>query len=198
MKSLCVYCGSSFGKDTAYADAARLLAKEMVAQDIGLVYGGGKVGLMGVIADEVLKLGGVATGIIPQALFEKEVGHTGLTELRVVQDMHERKALMAELAEGFVALPGGIGTLEELFEILTWAQLGFHQKPVGVLNVNGFYDGLIAFLQMQVTQGFVKDKQAALLLHESSAPALITRMQAYVPEQSTKLQDALAAQQLFK
>jgi uncharacterized protein (TIGR00730 family) len=198
MKSLCVYCGSSFGKDTAYADAARLLAKEMVAQDIGLVYGGGKVGLMGVIADEVLKLGGVATGIIPQALFEKEVGHTGLTELRVVQDMHERKALMAELADGFVALPGGIGTLEELFEILTWAQLGFHQKPVGVLNVNGFYDGLIAFLQMQVAQGFVKDKQAALLLHESSAPALITRMQAYVPEQSTKLQDALAAQQLFK
>jgi uncharacterized protein (TIGR00730 family) len=198
MKSLCVYCGSSFGKDTVYADAARLLAKEMVAQDIGLVYGGGKVGLMGVIADEVLKLGGVATGIIPQALFEKEVGHTGLTELRVVQDMHERKALMAELADGFVALPGGIGTLEELFEILTWAQLGFHQKPVGVLNVNGFYDGLIAFLQMQVAQGFVKDKQAALLLHESSAPALITRMRAYVPEQSTKLQDALAAQQLFK
>jgi uncharacterized protein (TIGR00730 family) len=198
MKSLCVYCGSSFGKDTVYADAARLLAKEMVAQDIGLVYGGGKVGLMGVIADEVLKLGGVATGIIPQALFEKEVGHTGLTELRVVQDMHERKALMAELADGFVALPGGIGTLEELFEILTWAQLGFHQKPVGVLNVNGFYDGLIAFLQMQVAQGFVKDKQAALLLHESSAPALITRMQAYVPEQSTKLQDALTAQQLFK
>lgn len=198
MKSLCVYCGSSFGKDTVYADAARLLAKEMVAQDIGLVYGGGKVGLMGVIADEVLKLGGAATGIIPQALFEKEVGHTGLTELRVVQDMHERKALMAELADGFVALPGGIGTLEELFEILTWAQLGFHQKPVGVLNVNGFYDGLIAFLQMQVAQGFVKDKQAALLLHESSAPALITRMQAYVPEQSTKLQDALAAQQLFK
>ncbi|HTH44168.1 MAG TPA: TIGR00730 family Rossman fold protein [Oxalicibacterium sp.] len=198
MKSLCVYCGSSFGKDTVYANAARLLAKEMVAQDIGLVYGGGKVGLMGVIADEVLKLGGAATGIIPQALFEKEVGHTGLTELRVVQDMHERKALMAELADGFVALPGGIGTLEELFEILTWAQLGFHQKPVGVLNVNGFYDGLIAFLQMQVAQGFVKDKQAALLLHESSAPALITRMQAYVPEQSTKLQDALAAQQLFK
>ncbi|HWT71912.1 MAG TPA: TIGR00730 family Rossman fold protein [Oxalicibacterium sp.] len=198
MKSLCVYCGSSFGKQPLYADAARLLAKEMVARDIALVYGGGKVGLMGVIADEVLKLGGAATGVIPQALFDKEVGHTGLTELHVVQDMHERKALMAELAEGFVALPGGIGTLEELFEILTWAQLGFHQKPVGVLNVNGFYEGLVAFLQMQVAQGFVKDSQAALLLHDASAPALIERMQHYLPQQSTKLQDALAAQQLFR
>jgi uncharacterized protein (TIGR00730 family) len=198
MKSLCVYCGSSFGKDPVYTDAARMLAKEMVARDIGLVYGGGKVGLMGVIADEVLKLGGAAIGVIPQALFDKEVGHTGLTELHVVQNMHERKALMAELADGFVALPGGIGTLEELFEILTWAQLGFHQKPVGVLNVNGFYDGLIAFLNMQVTQGFVKDRQAALLLHEASSPVLLERMQRYVPQQSTKLQDALAAQQLFK
>jgi uncharacterized protein (TIGR00730 family) len=198
MKSLCVYCGSSFGNSPRYADAARVLAKQMVEHDIGLVYGGGKVGLMGVIADEVLKLGGRATGVIPQALFDKEVGHTGLSELHVVQNMHERKAMMAELADGFAALPGGIGTLEELFEILTWAQLGFHQKPVGVLNVDGFYDGLIAFLQMQVSQGFVKDRQAALLLHDNSAAALIARMQAYVPQQSTKLQDALAAQQLFK
>jgi len=198
MKSLCVYCGSSFGNSSFYAEAARALATEMVKQDIGLVYGGGKVGLMGVIADEVLALGGKAVGVIPQALFDKEVGHNGLSELHVVQTMHERKALMAELADGFAALPGGIGTLEELFEILTWAQLGFHQKPVGVLNVEGFYDGLIAFLQVQVTQGFVRDQQAALLLHEDTAPALIARMQAYVPQRSTKLRDALAAQQLFK
>jgi uncharacterized protein (TIGR00730 family) len=198
MKSLCVYCGSSFGNSPHYASAARALAKEMVEQGIGLVYGGGKVGLMGVVADEVLALGGMATGVIPQALFDKEVGHTGLNELHVVQNMHERKALMATLADGFVALPGGIGTLEELFEILTWSQLGFHQKPVGVLNVEGFYDGLIAFLQMQVAQGFVKDRQAALLLHEATAPAMIARMQHYVPQQSTKLEDALAAQQLFK
>lgn len=198
MKSLCVYCGSSFGNSPLYAEAARALATEMVRQDIGLVYGGGKVGLMGVIADEVLALGGKAIGVIPQALFDKEVGHSGLSELHVVQTMHERKALMAELAEGFAALPGGIGTLEELFEILTWAQLGFHQKPVGVLNVEGFYDGLIAFLHMQVKQGFVRDQQAELLLHDETAPALIARMQAYVPQQSTKLRDALAAQQLFK
>lgn len=198
MKSLCVYCGSSFGVSTVYSDAARLLASEMVDQGISLVYGGGKVGLMGVIADEVLRLGGAATGVIPQTLLDKEVGHHGLTELHVVQNMHERKALMAELADGFVALPGGIGTLEELFEILTWSQLGFHQKPVGVLNVEGFYDGLIAFLRMQVAQGFVKQQQAALLLHETTAAALIERMQHHVPQQSTKLQDALAAQQLFK
>jgi hypothetical protein len=198
MKSLCVYCGSSFGNSSSYAGAARALATEMVKQDIGLVYGGGKVGLMGVIADEVLALGGKAVGVIPQALFDKEVGHSGLSELHVVQTMHERKALMAQLADGFAALPGGIGTLEELFEILTWAQLGFHQKPVGVLNVEGFYDGLIAFLQVQVKQGFVRDQQAALLLHEDTAPALISRMQTYVPQQSTKLRDALAAQQLFK
>jgi uncharacterized protein (TIGR00730 family) len=198
MKSLCVYCGSSFGISAGYANGARLLAKEMVAQDIGLVYGGGKVGLMGVIADEVLRLGGTVAGVIPQALMEKEVGHNQLTHLHVVQNMHERKALMAELADGFVALPGGIGTLEELFEILTWSQLGFHQKPVGVLNVENFYDGLIAFLQTQVAQGFVKSDQASLLLHDAEASNLIERMQHYVPQQSTKLRDALAAQKLFE
>ncbi len=198
MKSICVYCGSSFGAKPVYTEAARSLAKEMVDSHIALVYGGGKVGLMGVIADEVLRLGGEAIGVIPQALMDKEVGHNGLTRLHIVQNMHERKAMMAELADGFVAMPGGIGTLEELFEILTWSQLGFHQKPIGVLNVDGFYDGLIAFVQTQVTQGFVKSDQAALLMHETSAPALLTRLQTFVPRQSTKLQDALAARQLFE
>ncbi|HWU97682.1 MAG TPA: TIGR00730 family Rossman fold protein [Oxalicibacterium sp.] len=198
MKSICVYCGSSFGNQPVYAEAARAMASEMVENNIELVYGGGKVGLMGVIADEILKLGGKATGVIPQALMDKEVGHTGLTHLHIVQNMHERKALMAELAEGFVAMPGGIGTLEELFEILTWSQLGFHQKPIGVLNVDGFYDGLIAFLQAQVRHGFVKPEQAELMLHATTAPALLQRLQNFVPKQSTKLRDALDAQQLFK
>ena len=198
MKSICIYCGSSFGNQPVYAEAARTLAAEMVKHDIGLVYGGGKVGLMGVIADEILRLNGEATGVIPQALMDKEVGHTGLTQLHIVQNMHERKAKMAELADGFIAMPGGLGTLEELFEILTWAQLGFHQKPVGVLNVDGFYDGLIAFLQTQVRCGFVKAEQAELMLHAPTAPALMQQLRSFVPKHSTKLRDALAAQQLFK
>lgn len=197
MKSLCVYCGSSFGLSTVYSDAARMLAKEMVDQQIALVYGGGKVGLMGVIADEVLRLGGEATGVIPQALMEKEVGHRQLTHLHIVKDMHERKALMAQLADGFIAMPGGIGTLEELFEILTWSQLGFHEKPIGVLNVNGFYEGLINFMQTLVTQGFVKAEQAALMMHEKNADALLRRLQTFVPRPSTKVLDALAAQTLL-
>lgn len=197
MKSLCVYCGSSFGVSRTYADAARLLAIEMVTRDIALIYGGGKVGLMGVIADEVLRLGGTAIGVIPQALMEKEVGHQQLTQLHVVKDMHERKAMMEQLADGFIAMPGGIGTLEELFEILTWAQLGFHSKPIGVLNVGGFYEGLIAFLQNLVTQGFVKSEQAALLMHEVDAATLLDRLQNFTPVPSTKTLDALAANSLL-
>lgn len=197
MKSICVYCGSSSGSQQVYADAARVLASTMVAQDIGLVYGGGKVGLMGVIADEVIRLGGVATGVIPQALMAKEVGHTQLTHLHVVKDMHERKAMMAELSDGFIAMPGGIGTLEELFEILTWSQLGFHQKPIGVLNVDGFYDGLIAFLQNQVAQGFVKTNQAELMMHEKNVADLMRRLKNFVPQESTKVLDALAANTLL-
>ena len=143
MKSLCIYCGSSPGSSPLYAEAARSLAQHMVSENIALVYGGGNVGLMGIIADEVIRLGGVATGVIPTALLEKELGHKGLTKLHIVKDMHERKAMMAELSDGFIAMPGGIGTLEELFEVFTWAQLGFHQKPIGLLNVANFYDGLI-------------------------------------------------------
>ncbi|MES2024212.1 MAG: TIGR00730 family Rossman fold protein [Pseudomonadota bacterium] len=197
MKSLCVYCGSSYGAKPVYAEAACTLAKEMVDRQIALVYGGGNVGLMGTIANEILRLGGEATGVIPQALMDKEVGHTQLTHLHVVKDMHERKAMMAELSDGFVAMPGGIGTLEELFEILTWSQLGFHEKPIGVLNVDGFYDGLIAFLQNQVAQGFVKANQAELMMHEKNASELLYRLQNFVPQPSTKVLDALAAKTLL-
>lgn len=181
MKSLCVYCGSSLGVRPTYPDGARRLAQAMVEAGIGLVYGGGKVGLMGAIADEVLRLGGEAVGVIPQALLDKEVGHPGLTRLHVVRDMHERKAMMAELSDGFVAMPGGIGTLEELFEVYTWAQLGFHNKPIALLNIDGFYDGLVAFLQHVVSQGFLRTGQASLLIHESEPTRLVTRMKAFQP-----------------
>ena len=176
MKSIAVYCGATPGASPVYADAARALARVLVEQDIGLVYGGGNVGLMGVIADEVMALGGRATGVIPRALMEREVGHTGLTELCVVRDMHERKAMMATLSDAFIAMPGGMGTLEELFEMLTWSQLGIHAKPVGVLNVNGFYDGLVVFLAHQRDEGFVRPQHAALMMVEGDPLALVRRL----------------------
>ncbi len=166
-----------------------MLAKAMVEDNIALVYGGGNVGLMGIIADEVIRLGGEATGVIPKALMDKEVGHSGLTRLHIVKNMHERKAMMADLSDGFVAMPGGIGTLEELFEVLTWSQLGFHDKPIGLLNVDGFYDGLIAFLQHVVTEGFLKAAQALLLVHDSNAPSLLERLKSFTPPYHDKLLD---------
>ncbi len=181
MKSIAVYCGASPGADPVYADAARGLARTLVEHNIALVYGGGKVGLMGVIADEVLRLGGEATGVIPKALVEREVGHAGLTRLFVVKDMHERKAMMSELSEGFIAMPGGMGTLEELFEMVTWAQLGIHAKPIGLLNVNGFYDGLSRFVGHMVEQGFVRPAHAALLHNEAEPDALVQRLRQAVP-----------------
>jgi uncharacterized protein (TIGR00730 family) len=178
MKAIAVYCGASPGARPVYADAARALAAALVEHNIGLVYGGGKVGLMGVIADEVLRLGGEASGVIPRALLEREVGHDGLTRMFVVKDMHERKAMMSELSEGFIALPGGMGTLEELFEMLTWSQLGIHGKPVGLLNVEGFYDGLVAFVRHQREEGFVRPEHAALMVVEHDPDALIRRLRA--------------------
>jgi uncharacterized protein (TIGR00730 family) len=177
MKSIAVYCGASFGADPKYADAARALAQVLVAHNIGLVYGGGNVGLMGTIADEVLRIGGEATGVIPRALVEREVGHTGLTRMFVVKDMHERKAMMADLSDGFIAMPGGMGTLEELFEMLTWSQLGIHAKPVGVLNVGGFYDGLVGFVGHLQGEGFVRAEHAGLMMVESTPEALVRRLQ---------------------
>jgi uncharacterized protein (TIGR00730 family) len=197
MKSLCVYCGSSMGASPAYADAARALAKAMVDQDIGLVYGGGNIGLMGTIATEVLRLGGKATGVIPKALMEREIGHVDLTQLHIVKDMHERKALMAELSDGFIAMPGGIGTLEELFEVFTWSQLGFHDKPIGLLNVNGFYNGLTGFLKHVVDQGFLKDAQASLLVCETTPAQLLERFKTYNPQRQDKLLKRETAQRIL-
>ncbi|MES2263287.1 MAG: TIGR00730 family Rossman fold protein [Pseudomonadota bacterium] len=175
MKSLCVYCGANAGISPRYAEQARALGRGMAEQNIGLVYGGGNVGLMGIIADEVLRAGGEVTGVIPTALIEREVGHTGLTRQFIVKDMHERKAMMAQLADGFIAMPGGMGTLEELFEMLTWSQLGIHSKPVGLLNVDGFYDGLVGFIGHASAQGFIKPQHAALMMVENEPAALLRR-----------------------
>lgn len=196
MKTLAVYCGAAAGAHPLYADAARQLARALVAHNIGLVYGGGKVGLMGVIADEVLRLGGEATGVIPRALVDREVGHTGLTRLFVVKDMHERKAMMSDLAEGFIAMPGGMGTLEELFEMVTWAQLGIHAKPIGLFNVNRFYDGLRAFVRHQCEQGFVRPEHEGLMMAESDPDALIRRLRAVAPVVSSTALPAAAADEL--
>jgi len=182
-RSVCVYCGASPGHDPLYAEAARALGHEMAQQKLALVYGGGHVGLMGIIADAVLEAGGEVTGVIPKALMDTEVGHNRLTRLLVVKDMHERKALMAEHASGFIAMPGGLGTLEELFEAMTWAQLGFHEKPVGLLNVNGFYDPLIAFLLQLEQEGFLRAEHRHLLINENAPSALLERLRGFrMPE----------------
>ncbi len=181
IKNLCVYCGSSAGRLEAYASSAKALAEALVEKDIGLVYGGADIGVMGILAGHVLKLGGRVTGVIPKALAHKEVMHENLTELHVTQSMHERKMLMAELSDGFIALPGGIGTLEELFEIWTWAQLGFHRKPCGLLNVEGYYDTLIQFLDHMLAEQFVKDHQRDMLIVESAPKKLLDRYIAYRP-----------------
>jgi len=196
IRSLCVYCGSAMGASERYAQAARALGQELVRRDIGLVYGGGNVGLMGAIADAVMQGGGRATGVIPQTLMKREVGHHGLTELHVVKDMHERKAMMAELSDGFIAMPGGFGTLEELFEVTTWAQLGLHEKPIGLLNVDGFYDGLTAFASHLVAQGFVRPDHARLLMHAPDAPALLDLLENFVPSHTVKWLEREQAQKI--
>src|ERR1700730_18248002 len=173
MRRLCVFCGSSKGGRAMYADSARRLGERLAARDLGLVYGGGHIGLMGVLADAVLRAGGQVIGVIPQALVDKELAHTGLTELRVVGTMHQRKALMADLADGFIALPGGFGTADELFEVLTWAQLGIHQKPVGLVNVNAFFDPLCAWLDHTVQEAFVRPMHRRLLLEASDPEQLL-------------------------
>ena len=177
-KTICVYCGANAGVSPIYAEAARALGRAMVDQNLALVYGGGNVGLMGIIADEVLLAGGEVTGVIPTALVEREVGHTGLTRQFIVKDMHERKAMMASLSDGFIAMPGGMGTLEELFEMLTWSQLGIHAKPIGLLNVDGFYDRLIDFIAHAREQGFIRPQHAALMMSASDPQALLTLLKA--------------------
>lgn len=179
MKSVCVYCGSNPGRQPAYAEAARGLGAALVERGLGLVYGGASVGIMGVLADTVLQLGGHVTGVIPEALVRREVAHGRLSELRVTGSMHERKTLMAELADGFVALPGGIGTLEEVFEAWTWAQLGLHGKPCGLLNVAGYFDGLVAFLDHAVAERFVKEPHRSMLIVSDDPSDLLHRFETY-------------------
>jgi uncharacterized protein (TIGR00730 family) len=181
MRRLCVFCGSSLGKRKAYADSARALGAAMASRGIGLVFGGGHIGLMGVLADAVLEAGGEAVGVIPEALKDKELAHSGLTQLHVVASMHERKALMADLADGFIALPGGFGTADELFEILTWAQLGMHSKPIGLLNVERYFDALLAWLRHTVDEDLVRPRHLELLLAASEVGELRRRILDYRP-----------------
>ena len=177
LTTLCVFCGAHPGARPAYAEAAALVGGLLAAEGITIVYGGGRTGMMGALADAALAAGGEVIGVIPRRLWDREVGHTGVTRMHVVESMHERKALMAELADAFVAVPGGIGTLEELIEIYTWSQLGIHRKACGVLNVRGYYDGLAAFLDHAVAEGFLPARQRAVLVFEAEPKALLTGLQ---------------------
>lgn len=181
MRRVCVFCGSNSGARPEYQTAALKFGQLLAERGLGLVYGGGNVGLMGALADAVLASGGSVIGVIPRALLLKEVAHPGLTELRVVPSMHERKALMAELADAFVALPGGIGTLEELFEVWSWAQLGLHRKPCGLLDVAGYYAPLIQFIDYSVDEGFVHSPHRGMLCVETDGALLLDRLARYQP-----------------
>jgi uncharacterized protein (TIGR00730 family) len=176
LRSVTVYCGSNAGADPAYAEGTRALARLLVASDIRIVYGGASLGLMGILADTAMEAGGDVIGVMPQALIDREIGHRGLNDLRVVGSMHERKALMADLADAFIALPGGIGTLEELIEVYTWSQLGMHRKPIGVLNVNGYYDSLAAFLDDAVQERFLPAQHREVLIFEPDPETLLARI----------------------
>ena len=183
---VCVYCGANRGNDPAYAQAAQAMGRVLAARGIGVVTGGGRVGLMGIVADAVLEAGGSVTGVIPEALMTKELAHRGLTDLVVTSSMHERKSTMAGLADAFVALPGGLGTYEELFEIWTWAQLGWHHKPCGLLNAAGFYDKLVAFLDGASEAQFLKTEHRAMLVVDADPDRLLDRFAAYTPPVVTK------------
>lgn len=176
MKRICVFCGSSPGRGDRYTSAAAALGRLLAERGIAVVYGGATVGTMGVVADAALKAGGEVYGVIPRALVDREIAHTGLTELFVVADMHERKARMADLADGFIALPGGAGTLEELFEVWTWAQLGLHTKPLGLLDVDGFYEPLGAMLDHMVEEGFLSAANRDLVAREANPVTLLNRL----------------------
>jgi uncharacterized protein (TIGR00730 family) len=186
MRSVCVFCGSSPGGRLAYREAAVFLGGELARRRLRLVYGGGNVGLMGLLADAMLHAGGVAIGVIPQALVDKEVAHRGLTELHVVASMHERKAQMADLADAFIAMPGGFGTLEEFCEMLTWLQLGLHCKPCGLLNTEGFYDALLALFDRAVADRFLQPEQREAVLMSQSPRELLDQLAQYRPVQLDK------------
>jgi len=175
IKAVCVYCGSQDGRDPAYAAAARDMGDALADRGIRLVYGGGGIGMMGQIADRVLERGGSVVGVIPQALMRVEIAHAGITEMHVTKDMHERKAMMAKLSDAFITMPGGLGTMEELFETWTWAQLGYHQKPLGLLNVNGYFDGLLQFLDRTVQHGYVRESHRRTLIVDTEPQGLLAK-----------------------
>jgi hypothetical protein len=186
MQRLCIFCGSSTGARPEYAAAAAQVGALLAAQGVELVYGGGRVGLMGVLADAVLTNGGRGIGVIPEFLFSKEIEHRGIQDMRVVSSMHERKALMADLADGFIALPGGFGTLDEFCEILTWAQLGLHRKPCGLLNVAGYYDSFLAFLDTATRDGFIQPQYRTLIVDDADPERLLARLRDYRPPELVK------------
>lgn len=190
MNSLCVFCGSSSGASPAYAEAAARLGRIVAERGMTLVYGGGRVGLMGVVASAALAAGGKVIGVIPQALATRELAHDGLTDLQVVGSMHERKARMSELSSGFLALPGGIGTLEEWFEVWTWSQLGFHPKPCGLLNVAGYYDHLLAFLDHVTAERFLREAHRSMAIVGDDPELLLDRLAAWQPPRARKWIDA--------
>src|SRR5687767_6843663 len=176
MRRVCVFCGSSVGNQPAYAEAAQAMGAVLAKRGIGLVYGGGNVGLMGVVADAVMAHGGEAIGVIPQSLADREIAHGGITQLHVVDSMHARKAMMAELSDAFVALPGGYGTFEEFFEVVTWTQLGLHRKRCGLLNVGGFYDPLLALVDRASGTGFIKPQNRAIVMADDDPARLLDRL----------------------
>jgi len=181
LQRICVFCGSSVGSRPEYVEAARELGRALAERGRGIVFGGGKVGLMGVLADAALAAGGEVIGVIPEALVAREIAHNGLTKLHVVRSMHERKTLMADLADAFIALPGGYGTFEEFFEAVTWTQLGIHQKPCGLLNVNGYYDPLLALLERAVADGFVRAANRSLVLDAPDVATLLEKLETVRP-----------------
>ena len=186
LNRICVFCGTNAGSRPAYGVAARELGRVLAEQEIELVYGGASVGIMGELADAVQEHGGHVTGIIPQQLMEKEAAHTGIRNLIVVASMHQRKSQMADMSDGFIAMPGGIGTLEGFFEVLTWGQLGIHAKPAGILNVERYFDGLTGFLDHAVREGFLTQAHRDAIIVESDAPGLLERMRAYAPPEGEK------------
>ena len=184
MKRLAVYCGSATPADPVYIESARMVGRELAARGIGLVYGGGRLGLMGAVADACLQAGGEVIGVIPEALVGSEVAHRGCTELHVVPGMHERKRMFTDLSDGFITIPGGVGTMDELWEAISWAQLGYHEKPVGLLNVAGFYDRLIEFNRHMVEVGFIRPQHAGIMIVDDTMDGLISKMASYEPHKS--------------
>lgn len=184
MKRLAVYCGSATPENSIYIDAARAVGRALAEREIGVVYGGGRLGLMGALANSALAAGGEVIGIIPEALVGAEVAHRGCTELHVVSGMHERKARFTDLSDGFITLPGGVGTMDELWEAISWSQLGYHSKPVGVLNVAGFFDQLVAFNRHMIDTGFVRPQHAGIMIVDDTLEGLLDKMTAYVPHRT--------------